>query len=209
MVEEKISVSLLLENRFFKELLENYMKENLSHTVEVLDNWEDAEIVILGYNYIASPGSEIFNIVDTEKKLLVVDYDFEEEELIILINLLPIKGVIYKDTALDQLEKCLKVVSRGEIWIKRTTFEKLIKSNFAVSSLTPKEMLVVYYLLEGLTNKEIGRKMGITEQTVKHHINSILKKINKRHRIDIVLNFYRFKKLLRLMLQKESLLAHA
>ena len=61
MVEEKISVSLLLENRFFKELLENYMKENLSHTVEVLDNWEDAEIVILGYNYIASSDSEISN----------------------------------------------------------------------------------------------------------------------------------------------------
>ncbi len=208
MVEKKILVSLLLENRFFKELLENYMKENLSHTVEVLDNWEDAEIIILGYNYIASPGSEIFSILDKNKKLLIIDYDFEEEELIILINLLPIKGVIYKDTPLNQLEKCLKVVSNGEIWIKRTTFEKLIKSNLAISSLTPKEMLVVYYLLEGLTNKEIGRKMGITEQTVKHHINSILKKINKRHRIDIVLNFYRFKKLLKLMLQKESLLAH-
>ncbi len=208
MVEEKVAVSLLLENRFLKELLESYIKENLSHSVEVFEEWENSEIVILGYNYITSPDSEIFSIVEKGKKLLVMDYDFEEDELVILIGLLPIKGVIYKDTPVEQLEKCLKVVSRGEIWIKRTTFEKLIKSNLAVSSLTPKEMLVVYYLLEGLTNKEIGRKMGITEQTVKHHINSILKKINKRHRIDIVLNFYRFKKLLKLMLQKESLLAH-
>ncbi len=209
MVEEKVAVSLLLENRFLKELLESYIKENLSHSVEVFEEWEDAEIVILGYNYITSPDSEIFSIVEKGKKLLVMDYDFEEDELVILIGLLPIKGVIYKDTPVEQLEKCLKVVSRGEIWIKRTTFEKLIKSNLAVSSLTPKEMLVVYYLLEGLTNKEIGRKMGITEQTVKHHVNSILRKINKRHRIDIVLNFYRFKKLIKLILQKESLLAHA
>ncbi len=209
MVEEKIAVSLLLENRFLKELLESYIRENLSHSVEIFEEWEDSEIVILGYNYITSPDSEIFNIVEKGKKLLIMDYDFEEDELVILISLLPIKGVIYKDTPVEQLEKCLKVVSKGEIWIKRMTFERLIKSNLAVSSLTPKEMLVVYYLLEGLTNKEIGRKMGITEQTVKHHVNSILRKINKRHRIDIVLNFYRFKKLIKLILQKESLLAHA
>lgn len=208
MVEEKIRVSLLLENRFLRELLENYIRQNLSPAVEVSVNWKEADIVILGYNYITS-NSEILDIVEEDKKLLILDYDFEEDELIILINLLPIKGVIYKDTSVNQLEKCLKVVNRGEIWIKRTTFEKLIKSNLAVSSLTPKEMLVVYYLLEGLTNKEIGRKMGITEQTVKHHINSILRKINKRNRIDIVLNFYRFKKLLKLILQRESLLAHA
>lgn len=208
MVEEKIRVSLLLENRFLRELLENYIRQNLSPAVEVSINWKEADIVILGYNYITS-NSEILDIVEEDKKLLILDYDFEEDELIILINLLPIKGVIYKDTSINQLEKCLKVVNRGEIWIKRTTFEKLIKSNLAVSSLTPKEMLVVYYLLEGLTNKEIGRKMGITEQTVKHHINSILRKINKRNRIDIVLNFYRFKKLLKLILQRESLLAHA
>jgi len=208
MVEEKIRVSLLLENRFLRELLENYIRQNLSPAVEVSVNWKEADIVILGYNYITS-NSEILDIVEEDKKLLILDYDFEEDELIILINLLPIKGVIYKDTSVSQLEKCLKVVNRGEIWIKRTTFEKLIKSNLAVSSLTPKEMLVVYYLLEGLTNKEIGRKMGITEQTVKHHINSILRKINKRNRIDIVLNFYRFKKLLKLILQRESLLAHA
>lgn len=202
--EKEIKLALLLENKFIKELLKDYITANLSDVAVLTESWEEADILILGYNYLASAHEEVLKIIEQEKKLLILDFDFEEEELIVLLNLLPIKGIIYKDMPLEHLEKCIKVVNKGELWIKRTTIEKLIKYDVAVSSLTPRELRIVYYLLEGLTNKEIGRKLNISEQTVKHYINSILKKIKRRNRIDIVLSFYRFKKLLKLILLKES-----
>ncbi len=202
--EKEVKLSLLLENKFIKDLLKTYINANLSNTVVLTESWKEADILIIGYNYIDSDHTEVLEIIEQKKKLLILDFDFEEEELIVLLNLLPIKGIIYKNMPLEYLEKCIKVVNKGELWIRRTTIEKLINYDVAVSSLTLKELCIVYYLLNGLTNKEIGRKLNVSEQTVKHHINSILKKIKRRNRIDIVLSFYRFKKLLKLILLKES-----
>ncbi len=43
-------------------------------------------------------------------------------------------------------------------------------------NLTDREQTVVIYLLKGLTNKEIGNKLGITEPTVKEHLRNIMQK---------------------------------
>lgn len=208
MVGEKIKTSLLFKNRFVEELLRNHLLRELPDVAEVVNNWREADVVIIGPNYLMTSYSEVLDIIkEYEKKTLLVDFDFEEEELLILLHLLPVKGIIYKDMETDKLRKCLQVVSKGEVWIRRTTFEKLLKKEISIASLTLKELTVIHYLLQGLTNKEIGRKMGVTEQTIKHHINSILKKIKKRNRVDIILSFYRFKKLIELMVKKEFALA--
>lgn len=208
MVGEKIKVSLLFKNKFVENLLRYYLFNELLDLAEVVDNWREADVVIVGPNYLMSSYSEALKIIkEYKKKTLLVDFDFEEEELLILLHILPVKGIIYKDMEANKLRKCLQVVSRGEVWIKRTTFEKFLKKEISITSLTLKELTVIHYLLQGLTNKEIGKEMNVTEQTVKHHINSILKKIKKRNRVDIILSFYRFKKLIELMLKEESALA--
>ncbi len=53
--------------------------------------------------------------------------------------------------------------------------------------LTPKEMEVVYYILDGLTNDAISTKLGITVRTVKAHVSSIFCKLHVRDRISLVL----------------------
>lgn len=206
MVDEKIKILLLIKNKFFESILKNFFSEKLPDLVKLVDNQQEADIVIIGPNYLLSSQPEVFEIIE-KKKSLLLDFDFEEDELIVLLHLFPFNGIIYKDMEVDKLKKCLQVVNKGEVWIRRSTFEKFIRNDLSVSSLTPKELHVIYYLLQGLTNKEIGRKLGITEQTVKHYINSILKKIKKRNRVDIILSFYRFKNLIALILKRESALA--
>ena len=52
--------------------------------------------------------------------------------------------------------------------------------------LTPREMDVLQLLAEGLPNKEIGRRLRISEHTVKFHVNTILAKLGARTRTEAV-----------------------
>ncbi|MDO4988100.1 MAG: response regulator transcription factor [Synergistes sp.] len=46
-----------------------------------------------------------------------------------------------------------------------------------ISSLTNRERGILYLVARGLTNKEISRKLVISEKTVKNHVSSCLKKL--------------------------------
>jgi DNA-binding NarL/FixJ family response regulator len=43
---------------------------------------------------------------------------------------------------------------------------------------------VLTHLSEGLTNKEIAHRMGLSDQTVKHHVTSVLDKLGVRNRVE-------------------------
>jgi DNA-binding CsgD family transcriptional regulator len=52
--------------------------------------------------------------------------------------------------------------------------------------LTPREIQVVELLAEGLPNKAIARRLGISDQTVKFHVSSIAGKLGAANRTDAV-----------------------
>ena len=53
--------------------------------------------------------------------------------------------------------------------------------------LSPKEIEVVYYILDGLTNDAIASKLDITVRTVKAHVSSIFTKLHVNDRVSLVL----------------------
>ncbi len=55
-----------------------------------------------------------------------------------------------------------------------------------VSPLTPREKKILEYVAEGYFNKEIAVRLGISEQTVKNHVTSILRKLNANSRTEAV-----------------------
>jgi DNA-binding NarL/FixJ family response regulator len=53
-------------------------------------------------------------------------------------------------------------------------------------SLTPREIDVLELLAEGLSNKSIAERLGISDQTVKFHVASISSKLGASNRTDVV-----------------------
>ena len=53
-------------------------------------------------------------------------------------------------------------------------------------SLTPREVEVLELLAEGLSNKAIAERLGISDQTVKFHVAAICGKLGAANRTDVV-----------------------
>ncbi|MCB9452914.1 MAG: response regulator transcription factor [Anaerolineaceae bacterium] len=55
-----------------------------------------------------------------------------------------------------------------------------------IENLTPREKEVLQLLAEGLANKAIAQKLGITDHTVKFHVNAIMSKLGAQSRTEAV-----------------------
>lgn len=98
------------------------------------------------------------------------------------------------------LKEAIKVIELGEIWVSKRLLEWMVNhcdnveqytkdmgSYLALDTLTPSEKHVIECLVEGNNNKEIARKLNITERTVKAHLTSIYSKTGVKDRLHLAL----------------------
>lgn len=106
-------------------------------------------------------------------------------------------GVLLKSAATELLFKCLRVVAAGQYWIGRDTvgtlFEALVRTTpgrgggAATARLTARELEVVRLVAEGCSNKDVAARLGIAEDTVKHHLSRAFDKTGASNRLELVL----------------------
>lgn len=56
---------------------------------------------------------------------------------------------------------------------------------------TPRENDVLELILEGCTNKLIGYKLGISEQTIKNYVSNLLRKTETESKLDLVCKYFK------------------
>lgn len=95
------------------------------------------------------------------------------------------RGYLRRDAEGPRLRAALQAVAQGlqvmDVWGATDP-----RVEDAAEDLTPREMDVLRLLVEGLPNKEIGRRLRISEHTVKFHVNTILAKLGARTRTEAV-----------------------
>lgn len=107
-----------------------------------------------------------------------------------------------KEITADQLGDTVRRVARGEHPINESLtsrpkvaeqvlrqFQELSwqsETEAFISPLTPREMEILSYIAQGYLNKQIAVKLGISEQTIKNHVTSILRKLNANARTEAV-----------------------
>jgi len=93
------------------------------------------------------------------------------------------------------LKKAIKVVSSGELWLDRKTMSNILTRDTLPKDekvkLTKAERRVVSLICDGFRNKEIAKKLEISEKTVKSHCNRIYKKVGVADRLQLAAYIYK------------------
>ncbi|MCX6584185.1 MAG: response regulator [Candidatus Aminicenantes bacterium] len=131
-------------------------------------------------------------------KPVLINESFTDQEKVELLKL-GIRGFFSADLDSATLQRALRHVKKGEIWVSRsvtylslkdmatyktTTTALPDKSRFG---LTDREIEILRTLVMGLKNKAIAEKLFISEKTVKTHVNRIFKKLGVANRTQAIL----------------------
>jgi DNA-binding NarL/FixJ family response regulator len=90
---------------------------------------------------------------------------------------------LLKDAGRDQLVKAVRMARQGRRHLTAAVAERLA-DRVGGNELTDREQDVLFLLVEGRSNRDIGESLGITEATVKAHMNSILGKLGVKQRTE-------------------------
>ncbi len=105
------------------------------------------------------------------------------------------RGLLLQDADADTLAAALIALGQGlvvitpEIAVSLRTEPGFSAGNapdMLIDALTPRELEVINLIAEGLPNKTIAGKLGISEHTVKFHVNAILTKMGAQSRTEAV-----------------------
>jgi DNA-binding NarL/FixJ family response regulator len=115
-------------------------------------------------------------------------------------NLLPAlrrgaRGFVSKDTASKHLLSAVRAIRQGKIWAERSIPKELAQDLLVqdqrrrtLEGLTPREQEVLTLVGEGRRNRDISRLLFISENTVKTHICSLLRKLGIEDRVQLALH---------------------
>lgn len=99
-------------------------------------------------------------------------------------------GYLLKDAEPEDVIEGVRAVSRGESPIHPRAARQLLGALPGASrqlELTPRELQVIILIRQGLANKQIARRLGISERTVKSHLTSAFARIGASDRTQAAL----------------------
>jgi len=100
------------------------------------------------------------------------------------------RGALFRDVPADRLAAAISAAAQGLLVLEpplaETARPRPSSSGPALDPLTPREIEVLQLLSQGLSNKAIAARLGISEHTAKFHVNSILGKLGASTRTEAV-----------------------
>jgi len=113
---------------------------------------------------------------------------FDEEDALLDAIMAGASGYVLKQIRGSDLVSAVRTVASGQSMLDPATTARLIRSLRAepvetpamapeLAGLSPRERDILALIGDGLTNREIGKKLYLSEKTVKNHISRLLAKL--------------------------------
>lgn len=125
---------------------------------------------------------------------LVVLTSSEDEAPVIEAMKAGALGYLSKAMGAAELLQAVREVASGETVLStraQAALARPMRSGRASPALSPRELEVLTLLAEGLSNGEIGRRLGIGESTVKTHVSNLLAKLEVSDRTQAAVQAWR------------------
>jgi DNA-binding NarL/FixJ family response regulator len=148
------------------------------------------DIALLDISMPGLTGLDILEIVSSESlstRLVFFTATVEDSELVMSTGAY---GVILKDVPLKLLVESLRQVADGQRLLPLPSSdrvvpverEKITIAENVLAVLTDRERQIMSLVSEGLSNKEIGRRLNIADGTIKVHLHHIYQKLEISNR---------------------------
>lgn len=176
------------------------------HTALALAEKNTPDVVLLDINMPGMSGIEIARVLKRHHPrlgIVIITMHEDDEQL---FNAIRVGAAAYctKDVDPAHIVSIIRRVARGEYLINENVlshpfvasrvldqFRELARIDHASESvfspLTPREVEILDCVARGNSNKEIASILGISDQTVKNHITSILRKLQVNDRTQAVI----------------------
>jgi DNA-binding NarL/FixJ family response regulator len=95
-------------------------------------------------------------------------------------------GFVHAEMMPDQLVRALTVAARGELVAPRELLRYVLTKNHTsdLAALSVRQREILGYVVEGLSNAEIGRRLYLSESTIKQHLRTAYKLLGVSNRTE-------------------------
>jgi DNA-binding NarL/FixJ family response regulator len=103
------------------------------------------------------------------------------------------RAYVLKGVSGQELARVLRAAAAGEVYVSQSLAGEMLvsltqgKAPDPLQELTPRERDILALIGDGYTNREIGEKIFLSEQTIKHYVTNILQKLQVRSRVEAAL----------------------
>lgn len=168
--------------------------ENGKKVLEILKYTRSDVIVLLDLNMPLMDGIETLKKIRAVQKdnikVIMLTIEDDRKTIYEAINI-GADGYILKGSMGTEIIEAIRAVYQGDKYIDRSIVSiffqdikgKNKKGNNILDGLSKREIEVLVEISRGLSNKEIGEKLFISEKTVKNYATNLYKKINVNDRV--------------------------
>jgi len=202
-----IVVALIEDNRLVREGITALLNQMPDFTVVAAGSSADAallrdvtpDVVLLDLGLRNGDSLRMAERVKREfpgAKVIVMDLLPVQEEIMEHINA-GVSGFIMKDATLEDLANTIRLVAGGvnvlPPQMTGSLFSQIARDAVAKGQpialesvrMTPREREVINLIAEGMSNKEIAKRLHIATHTVKSHVRNIMEKLTLHTRLQI------------------------
>jgi DNA-binding NarL/FixJ family response regulator len=165
---------------------------------EALDQVQQQQPAILVLD-LFMPGSDGFEVLRTldrnnSRVAAVVLTASENQPDYVQVVRLGARGLVLKGEGPERLFTAIRAVANGELAFSEDIAQQVLSSMAGeareeepsnLKRLSDRERQIAALVARGMKNKDIGRELGISENTVKRHLQSIFNKTGARDRLEL------------------------
>lgn len=202
----KISIIIVDDHEIVREGLKLTLKDEPDfQVVGELSNGRDLiklikstrpDVILLDERMPRERGTDICRSLTKlypELKIIILTAYAEQEESIIQAMMAGAKGFLIKNVEISELKRAIRAVVRGETILDPQMTNCIVKKlkeiprqDYSNPLLNKQQVTISKLVAQGLTNREIAEMLHLSENTIKFHIQNIMRKLDVHNRITLV-----------------------
>lgn len=155
---------------------------------EWLNNGGKADVAVLDRSLPDGDGLELVQVLKgAGMKVIILTVEDGDQEIRAAIES-GVDGYLLKSSDTDQISHAIGMVLQDAGAFPPAILQKLYRANSVedpLAKLSPRELEIAEFVAQGLSNKVIGARLDLSDNTVRNHLANIMQKLGFHNRVQV------------------------